>query len=205
MDLTIILRDFSQVFSEIYSTENEARMIAETAGLKTGNIDFSGSSIVRWSAILKQAHLQSALKRLMETASDGYENYEPLRNALQQFEQWQAQEQAQARPVQVEQRPLAEMNELQRLELAEALAKVPSMNRNPTRSNIVNALPATIRDSIPTIENATLLDNILNILTACQNHDEGVETFLRILRMFEKDSRPMGKVDEVAERIAHNG
>lgn len=92
MDLNPILRNFSRLFAEIYPTENEARMIVDTAGIQTGYIDFTGSSDVRWSTILNQARLRGRLEQLIETASDGYEKYEPLQQVLQEFEQWQTQE-----------------------------------------------------------------------------------------------------------------
>src|SRR5688500_3789911 len=54
-----------KVLAELFPSGSEARRIAKEAQLKTGHIDFSGSSVLVWDSVVEQALKEAGLGRLM--------------------------------------------------------------------------------------------------------------------------------------------
>ncbi|MCP4113388.1 MAG: hypothetical protein GY749_48975 [Desulfobacteraceae bacterium] len=87
----------------------------------------------------------------------------------------------------------------QKSELRDALSACATMKNEGSRNAVVNELRNEIQNAITRGDNLDTI--IMYIVTACLNYDNGIRELIRILRLFERNSIPMQKVDEIIRRL----
>ena len=87
---------------------------------------------------------------------------------------------------------IRKVSPMQRVELAKLLLHCQSMKNQGSRTTIINLLEDfsnnVLRDSNP-------LNDVLNLVNTCLDHENGVETLLDVVRSFEGKALPMQNVD----------
>ena len=80
----------------------------------------------------------------------------------------------------------------QKMALVEALLACPSMSNRHTRESIITELPSQIKGTIQhnNADNA----HVMNIINACFNYDDGLDSLLQIVGFHENNSRPFQNV-----------
>ena len=87
------------------------------------------------------------------------------------------------------------MNFETKTKLINALLACPSMSNRQTRNAIVNDLPGDIKNNI-TRSDVDRVD-VSNIVTTCENYANGLDTLIEIVRVFEGNSIPHQKLDQL--------
>ena len=82
--------------------------------------------------------------------------------------------------------------------LIDALLKCESINSRETRDAILNELPVRIRNNISRHSRNKV--DVANIITACLQYDDGLETFISRIEFYEEDTIAFQKIRRLVNR-----
>src|SRR5262249_14101496 len=77
----IPLASLNEILANLYPSEAEARRLAAKAGLRTAQIDFSGSSLSRWFNVLYHANPRAKVDDVVARALEEHPDDEALKQA----------------------------------------------------------------------------------------------------------------------------